>query len=99
MTWEKPPEWAEALAQHLHQLTKEIRTMALNLDALTAAVTKFVADQGQLNSDLRAFLAALPPADTTQQAAVDALTAQLDTADSGLTVLDALVKPPVTPTA
>lgn len=79
----------------------------MDLSNLTAAVNQFIADQQKLNTDVRAYIAANPPADPAQQAQVDDLTARLTASDATLESLDAAVRPapaqapetPSTPTA
>ena len=59
----------------LRNLKERLDTMALNLDALTAAVTASAADTQTLIGLVKTLLAAAP--DPTVQAKLDALTASL----------------------
>ena len=60
---------------------------------LSAVTDKLATDFASLAADVKAYIAANPPANPADQAAVDAITSKLDTLDAGFADLDSSVKP------
>ena len=90
--------WRRAnLSQRLANLESIVRRQQVDLTALQTAVSNLVADQQKLNSDFAAFLRTVTPVDPAQQAAVDALTAQINSSDTALKAIDAQMQPPAPP--
>lgn len=85
---------AKLLLPSVIAILKNQEKMMEDLSKLTAAVSKLVSDFSTLATDIKAYLAANPPADPAQQAKVDALTQQLTDMDASAQAIDASLKPP-----
>ena len=78
----------------VNQLQQENQQIMADLTNLGKVVSQVATDFTKLKTDFEAYLAANPPADPAQQATIDALTASLQTVDSGIQTMDATLNPP-----